>query len=225
MEDCFEGIEASNVTINGGDTDVFSVNDGLNTTSGEMGFMPFGSSGSSSVFEMNGGTLDIVITGTTSNLGDGVDANGSFTMNGGYLTASTVGGTMENGLDSGSNFLVTGGIIAASGNSGMQESASASSTQCTAVLSLGSYVSGGTECLVTDSDGEVLIAYTPANACNCIIVSHPDFEIGGTYTLTAGSLTQSFTFSSVSYSSSGEMSGGPGGGFGGGGASGGMRPF
>lgn len=220
VEDCFEGIEAANITINGGDTDVFSVNDGLNTTSGEMGFMPFGG-GSDSLFEMNGGTLDIVITGTSANLGDGVDANGSFVMNGGSLTASTVGGTMENGLDSGSNFVVTGGIIAASGNSGMQESAAAESTQCTAVLSLGSYVSGGTECLVTDSEGNILITYTPANACNCIIVSHPDFEIGGTYTLTAGDLSQSFTFSSVSYSSSGEMgaSGGPGGG------RGGMRPF
>lgn len=218
VEDCFEGIEATNITINGGDTDVFSVNDGLNTASGEMGFgMPFGG-GTSSLFEMNGGTLDIVITGSMSNLGDGVDANGSFYMNGGYLTASTIGGTMENGLDSGSNFVVTGGIIAASGNSGMQESAAASSTQCTAVLSLGSYVTAGTECTVTDSEGSILLSYTPANVCNCIIVSHPDFEIGGTYTLTAGSLTQSFTFSSVTYSSSGEM-----GGFGGG--RGGMRPF
>lgn len=227
IEDCFEGLEASNITINGGDTDVFSVNDGLNTTSGEMGFMPFSTAGSStsSLFEMNGGTLDIVITGNTSNLGDGVDANGSFLMNGGYLTASTIGGTMENGLDSGSNFVVTGGIIAASGNSGMQETAAATSTQCTAVLSLSSYVSGGTECVVTDSEGTVLMTYTPANQCNCIILSHPDFEIGGSYTLTAGSLSQEFTFSSVSYSSSGEMGGfgSFGGGFGGGGRGG--RPF
>lgn len=218
VEDCFEGIEASNITLNGGDTDIFSVNDGLNTASGEMGFPPFGG-GSSSLFEMNGGTLDIVITGSMMNLGDGVDANGSFIMNGGHLTASTVGGTMENGLDSGSNFVVNGGIIAASGNAGMQESAAATSTQCTAVLSLNGYVYGGTECTVTDSEGKVLLTYTPANACTCIIVSHPDFEIGGSYTLTAGSLSQSFSFTSVSYSSSGEMGGRPGGG------RGGMRPF
>jgi len=218
VQDCFEGIEALSITLNGGDTDIFSVNDGLNTTSGEMGFPPFGG-GSSSLFEMNGGTLDIVITGSMMNLGDGVDANGSFVMNGGYLTASTVGGTMENGLDSGSNFVVNGGILAASGNAGMQESAAATSTQCTAVLSLNGYVYGGTECTVTDSEGKVLLTYTPANACTCIIVSHPDFEIGGSYTLTAGSLSQSFSFTSVSYSSSGEMGGRPGGG------RGGMRPF
>ena len=219
VQDCFEGIEALSITLNGGDTDIFSVNDGLNTTSGEMGFPPFGGGSSSSVFEMNGGTLDIVITGSMMNLGDGVDANGSFLMNGGYLTASTVGGTMENGLDSGSNFVVNGGILAASGNAGMQESAAATSTQCTAVLSLNGYVYGGTECTVTDSEGKVLLTYTPANACTCIIVSHPDFEIGGSYTLTAGSLSQSFSFTSVSYSSSGEMGGRPGGG------RGGMRPF
>ena len=215
VQDCFEGIEGTNVTVNGGDIDVFSVNDGLNTASGEMGFSPFGG-GTSSLFEMNGGTLDIVVTGNISNQGDGVDANGSFHMNGGTLTASTASGTLENGLDSGSNFLVTGGILAASGNSGMQESASSSSTQPTAVLSLGATVAGGTECVVTDSAGRVVMSYTPAKQCTCLILSHPDFAIGESYTLTAGSVTKEFTFDSVSYSSSGGMGGGPGGNRGGG---------
>ncbi len=208
LEDCFEGIEGTNITINGGDIDVFSVNDGLNTSSGEMGFSPFG--GSSTLFAMNGGELDIVITGNVSNQGDGVDANGSFHMNGGRLTASTASGTLENGLDSGSNFLVTGGILAASGNSGMQESASDDSTQPAAVLSLGATVPGGTECVITDSAGSVVMTYTPAQQCTCLIVSHPDFQIGESYTLTAGTVTTEFTFDTVSYSSSGEMGGGPG---------------
>ena len=216
LEDCFEGLEAANITVYGGDIDVFSVNDGLNTASGEMGLFS-SSDDSTGVFTMNGGTLDIVITGNSSNLGDGVDANGSFYMNGGSLTASTIVGTLENGLDSAGNFVVSGGILAASGNSGMQESPSESSTQCTAVLSFGTDIPGGTECLVTDSEGNLIMTYTPANGCDCIILSHPDFVLGESYTLTAGTVTQDFSFSTYVYSgSSGGFGGGGFGGFGGG---------
>ena len=136
-------------------------------------------------------------------MGDGVDSNGAIYINGGRITAGTDGSTMENGIDSGSSFVVTGGILAASGNAGMQESASTYSTQCAAVLELMSGVQAGTECVVTDEDGNVVMTYTPYRWCTCIVLSHPDFQIGRTYTLTAGSQTKTFTFTSVSYSERG----------------------
>lgn len=201
ISDCFEGLEAGTITINGGDIDIYSVNDGINasskTDSGGFGW------GSSAVFTMNGGEVDIFVTGSSSNMGDGVDSNGAIYINGGRITAGTDGSTMENGIDSGSSFVVTGGILAASGNAGMQESASTYSTQCAAVLELMSGVQAGTECVVTDEDGNVVMTYTPYRWCTCIVLSHPDFQIGRTYTLTAGSQTKTFTFTSVSYSERG----------------------
>lgn len=207
ISDCFEGLEAGTITINGGDIDIYSVNDGINASSGDGGF----GFGNSAAFTMNGGEVDIFVTGTTSNLGDGIDSNGAIYINGGRITASTDGSTMENGIDSGSSFVVTGGILAASGNSGMQESASTSSTQCAAVLTLSGGLSAGTECVITDARGNVVMTYTPYRWASCLVVSHPDFTIGETYTLTAGSTTKTFTFSSVSYSERGFGFGGPGG--------------
>lgn len=213
VEDCFEGLEAAIITINGGDTDVFSVNDGLNATSGSSGGFGFGGSSDCGLY-MYGGTLDIVVTGSNSNLGDGVDSNGFIAIYGGTITSSTNGYSQENGLDSGGSFVVYGGTIAAAGNSGMQESASSSSTQCTAVLSLSDYVAGGTECVVADSSGREIFRWTPANQFNSLVLSHPEFQIGETYTVTMGNSTTEFTFTSTSYSNGG---GGFGGGFGGGG--------
>lgn len=210
INDCFEGLEAATITINGGDLDIYSVNDGINASSGSGGF---GFGGDGAVFIMNGGEVDIFVTGTSSNLGDGIDSNGSIYINGGRITASTDGSTMENGIDSGSSFVVTGGILAASGNSGMQESPSTSSTQCAAVLTLSGGISAGTECVITDSQGNVVMTYTPYRWASCLVVSHPDFTIGETYTLTAGDQTKTFTFTSVSYSERGGFGfgGGPGG--------------
>lgn len=205
ISDCFEGIEAGTVTINGGDVDIYSVNDGINASSGDGGF------GNSAVFTMNGGEVDIFVTGTTSNLGDGIDSNGAIYINGGRITSSTDGSTMENGIDSGGSFVVTGGILAASGNSGMQESASTGSTQCAAVLTPSGGIAAGTECVITDAQGNVVMTYTPYRWASCLVVSHPDFVLGETYTLTAGSTTKTFTFSSVSYSERGFGFGGPGG--------------
>lgn len=200
INDCFEGLEAANITINGGDIDIYSVNDGINASSGSgEGF----GWGDTAVFTMNGGEVDIYVTGASSNMGDGIDSNGAIYINGGRITAGTDGGTMENGIDSASSFVVTGGILAASGNSGMQESASTYSTQCAAVLRLSSGVDAGTECTVTDEIGNVIMTYTPYRWCSCIVLSHPDFQIGSTYTLTAGDEVKSFTFSSVSYTERG----------------------
>lgn len=207
ISSCFEGLEAEIITYNGGYADIYSANDGINTSSSTGGF-----GWSDSAFYMNGGECHVYVFGS-SNIGDGVDSNGAIVISGGYITSSTSGYTQENGMDSGSSFVVNGGIVASGGNSGMQESASSYSTQCTAVLSLSSVVSAGTDCVVTDENGTVILTFTPYRDANSLVFSHPDFQIGKTYTVTAGSYTQDFTFESTSYSNR------SGHGFGGG------RPF
>ncbi len=206
ISSCFEGLEAEVITMNGGYADIYSANDGINASSAASGGF-----GWDAAFYMNGGECHIYVFGS-SNIGDGVDSNGAIVISGGYITSSTSGYSQENGMDSGSSFVVNGGIVASGGNSGMQESASSYSTQCTAVLTLSSMVSAGTDCVVTDENGAVILTFTPYRDANSLVFSHPDFRIGKTYTVTAGSYTQDFTFESTSYSNRGSRGFGPGGG-------------
>lgn len=65
---CYEGIEGSSVTIDGGSIDIVSVDDGINAAGGSSNFIV-----------VNGGTIRIVSDG------DSLDSNGTITFNGGTL--------------------------------------------------------------------------------------------------------------------------------------------
>lgn len=220
LNDCFEGLEAYTIDVNGGDILIRSVNDGINANGPEMMFGgPGGFGGSTSAdtaetyFRQTGGVIDLAVTGNMSNLGDGVDSNGAVYIEGGVLLVSTVGSTMENGIDTGGTLRIDGGIVVAGGSATMMEGVSADSAQCAATLNTGS-VAGGTEITVTDGEGNVILSATLQNTFSSLILSHPDMLPGNVYTVTygTGSATLDFTSSTVINNSSfGFGFGGPGG--------------
>ena len=209
IEDCFEALEAYAVEIHGGDIVLRAVNDGINAN-GPEGWFGWGQSretetaslsGSSiSYVRMTGGRVDLVVTGSMSNQGDGIDSNGAVYVDGGELIVSTFGTFMENGIDTGAGGpVVTGGIVLAGGSSTMQEGWSSSSTQCCASLPTGTQA-GGTEVVLIDNDtGEVLYSAVMADTFSSLLISHPAMMAGKTYTVTygSGSSTLDFTTSNV----------------------------
>lgn len=67
---------------------------------------------------------------------------------------------------------------------------------------------------LTDSSGTVLASFTPAKRYTCVVISTPDVVQGGTYTVTAGSQSQTVTMDSLIYGAGmgmGGMGGFPGG--------------
>lgn len=70
---------------------------------------------------------------------------------------------------------------------------------------------------LTDSSGAVLASFTPAKRYTCVVVSAPGVAQDGTYTVAAGTQTQTVTMSSLIYGggmgfgSTGGMGGFPGG--------------
>lgn len=52
---------------------------------------------------------------------------------------------------------------------------------------------------LTDSDGTVLASFAPAKRYTSVVVSAPGVAEGGTYTVTAGTQTQTVTMSSLIY--------------------------
>ena len=95
----------------------------------------------------------------------------------------------------------------------MAQGFSDSSSQYSILHNFSTTLSESDAVTLKDSDGNTLVAYTPAKAYQSVVISCPDMEKGQTYTLSAGSQSESLTLSSVVTSNS---TGGAGGGMGGG---------
>lgn len=204
----YEGLEGMTVTIEDGDISVVSSDDGLNAAGDPAdGNMPSGGPQDGGF----GGGMDeahdynfIVINGGTINVnadGDGIDSNGDLIVTGGtiYVSGPTNGG--NGALDYAGNATISGGTIVAVGASGMAQNFSSDSTQgCMLVTVAESTLTG--DLTLTDSDGNVIVSYSPEKAYNSVVISSPDIKKGATYTLATGDTTNTVTM--VSYNLKGE---------------------
>ena len=222
----YEGIEALTIDVSGGDIKVAATDDGFNaaggTTSssntfgdddwagGKGGAMSDG--GTDGQINISGGNIYIQASG------DGVDSNGSVSISGGYtvVCGPTQGDTSV--LDFNSSGEITGGTFIGTGGAGMASNFS-SADQGLIAVSVGNQ-SAGSAVTLKDADGNTIAEVTPELDYAVVYISTADMAKGSTYTLTAGSYSESITLSDNIYSN---ISGGMQGGFGGGSPRGGMN--
>lgn len=216
----YEGIEGAIVTIDGGTISVVSSDDGINCAGGSdtgstyrMGADQF-SAQEGVELNINGGTVTIDADG------DGLDSNGNFTMAGGtvYVCGPTNGG--NGALDYNGTATVTGGTLIACGAVGMEEGFGDSSTQYSVLHDLGSTVSANEKLTITDSDGKEILSFTPTKTWQSVVFTSADLKEGETYTITAGSQSETVTIDGIVTSNSTGMSFGGGHGRGPGGGRG-----
>lgn len=194
----YEGLEALDITISGGSISIQSSDDGINaaggtdssgTTGGRDAMFGGGGMGGGMSSNSNG---SIVIEGGKIFMyaeGDGIDANGSVEITGGYtvVTGPTNGDTAildydNSGTISGGTFIGIGAISMAQTFSGGTQG----------VMALQASGNSGTEIRLEDAKGNEIVSYTPDTSFQCIIISTPDMESGESYTVYVGS--QSGTF-------------------------------
>lgn len=220
IKKCYEGLEGVHITLNDGDISIVASDDGINAADGSsssgMGMGGFGggqasSSDSSVLLTINGGNI-FVNAG-----GDGLDSNGNIVMNGGNVTVLGPTSDGDTALDFDGAFTINGGVLMAFGSSGMLETPTSAQNGCCIVTTLGT-VSANSAFSLTDSSGNVIMSYTPTKNYASAIVYSSDIKSGSTYTVTAGSTTQSITVNSnvTTNGVSGGFGGGQNGGFGGG---------
>lgn len=192
ISESYEGLEALHVYIKGGDITVVSDDDGLNaaggadssgTSGGRDGMFGMGpgggmSSSSDGSIVISGGSLYITASG------DGIDANGTLSITGGYteVTGPTQGDTST--LDYDVSGSISGGTFIGTGASGMAQTFS-DSEQGVIAVNAGNQ-SAGTEITVSDKSGNTLITHTPSMSFQVIIFSCPEMVSGQTYILTIG---------------------------------------
>lgn len=175
---CYEGLEGKTVLVEGGDIDIISSDDGINSTSGDASNNRPGNANADNSITVNGGKIHVAAGG------DGVDSNGSLTVNGGILCVECQARGGDNALDADGTRLVNGGVVVALGGTDMLESPSASSKQPVAVIYAG--VTAGSTVALTDAEGKVILCYTAEKSATTVTLSAPELQVGGSYTLYTG---------------------------------------
>lgn len=182
----YEGIEGTDITINDGNIHVIASDDGINAAGGVDGSSTNGRPGQNGMQSTTSGTASInggylVIDSD----GDGLDANGNFTMTGGtaIVNGPTNGG--NGALDYDGEFNISGGTLIAAGSLGMVQTPSSSSKLNTINVSLTSQESN-TLIRVESEDGEDVVTFKPTKTYSSVVICTPNIKSNETYKVYVG---------------------------------------
>lgn len=183
----YEGIESAVITINDGNIDIISSDDGFNATGGNDGSSINGRPGQNNFF--NSGNYFLYLNGgyvAIDAMGDGIDVNGTIDMTGGIVIVNGPTNNANGALDYLGEFTITGGYLIAAGSSGMAMAPSTSSTQYSVLHNFQSMIPGGTLVHIERADGGNTLTFVPAKEYQSILFSSPELENGSTYTIFVG---------------------------------------
>ena len=191
ITESYEGMEGQHVLILGGDITLIATDDGLNAAGGMDG-SGFGSRGDG--FAQSGDTPSIEISGGTVSItanGDGIDANGTVVITGGTVAVSGPIQGDTSILDYDISGVISGGSFIGTGASAMAQTFN-NSGQGVISVSVGTQ-SAGTEIVLTDSSGKLLLSHKPELDFEVVILSTPEIQIGESCKLTVGGNAGTFT--------------------------------
>lgn len=158
----YEGLEASTLTIAGGVIDVTASDDGLNAAGDSEGTQTNARRGRGM---MSNGVGEIIITGGVTLVSGPVSSgNAAFDYDG--------------------SATVAGGVLVAAGPSGMAQNFSEAQNQGAMLLTFRSRQNGSIA--LVDTQGQVIVTFTPANAYQSAVITAPALQQGETYTIVTG---------------------------------------
>lgn len=173
----YEGIEASEIVVNGGEIDVAAQDDGFNAAGGADGSSMDGRPGqnafagdASKSLTFNDGTV------TVDAGGDGLDSNGTLAINGGTICVSGPTDSANGTFDRGTGFTVNGGVLLGAGSAGMMETPGGDSAQNVVIVSGSGQAGSMVE--IRDAAGSVLFSWTVPKSFSVVTFSMPEITVG-----------------------------------------------
>ncbi len=212
----YEGIEATDIAINGGNINITASDDGLNAADGS-GTETMGMFGGMKGITAQTYDFSITINGGYLYVnagGDGLDSNGTLEISGGEVYVDGPVNDGNTALDTTAAAVINGGTLVAVGSSGMLETPSNGSAQNVLIVMFNGTQSAGTTITVKDSNGNTVASHTLAKTAACAIISADEFETNGTYTVSVGNSSFEVTLSSTVTTVSGDGTATTAGGFG-----------
>ncbi|MBP2624163.1 carbohydrate-binding domain-containing protein [Streptococcus oricebi] len=205
VEKSQEALEGKTVTINGGELDLTSTDDGINASDGSSSEDKGPGQATAGVsLTISGGKVKVNAQG------DGLDSNGDLTISGGEVY---VDGPTDNGngaLDYDGNGSITGGQVMIIGSSGMAMGFGSSSTQASVLANVSG--NAGSKISITDSSGKEVLSYTALKNFQSVLASSADLKDGETYTIKVDGQSTTATASLSTQNGNGGPGGGPAGG-------------
>ena len=203
ISESYEGLEGLHVLVSGGNITLTAKDDGINAAGGTdssgmggrdngkfggpgRGGGMFGGGSSNGSIVISGGEMHITASG------DGIDANGTLEIAGGYtvVTGPTQGDTAT--LDYDKSGVISGGTFIGTGAAGMAQTFSSSEKQGVISLRVNNQAAG-TEITVTDASEKTLLTHKPDLSFAVVILSCPEMTKGEKYTVTIGSTARECT--------------------------------
>lgn len=188
----YEGLEGMPIIITGGETRLIASDDGINAAGDDdsaaigsvAGPMSAASTSEDCYIQIAGG-LVVIDAG-----GDGIDSNGNVYMEGGTVLVSGPTDSANGALDVEGSAQITGGTLVAAGSAGMGMNFGDTSTQASLMVNYSSVQPGGTLLTLLDENEGVIVSFAPFKDYQSVVISTPDMEQNGTYTLCTGGSTE-----------------------------------
>ena len=182
VEKSYEGLEAADITVNGGTVTAVASDDGVNVSGGNdsgAGYDRFsGEAVTDGAFTVNGGYVYINAGG------DGLDSNGNLSITGGTVLVSGPENGANGAVDYAGTGTITGGVLIAAGASGMAQGLTGSGAGC--ILVNIDTQQGGTSVALTDENGGLVAGFTPEKSYSSVVIGAPGIGSGKTYSVVAG---------------------------------------
>lgn len=187
ITDCYEGLEAVDITIASGEIDIMSTDDGMNASGG----------GENSVIRITGGNIRIV--NPTGRDADGLDSNGSIYVEGGKVFISVTDGgsncAIDYGSENGGECIISGGTVIACGGSAMAEGFDAASPQ--GFLMYNTSAQAGTTISLENAEGKEILSGEIPCSFSSAVLSAPELAIGDVCKITVGEEEEQITIDNV----------------------------
>ncbi len=149
---------------------------------------------------ISGGTITII--NENGNDADGLDSNGDIFITGGDIRISLsdtgTNSAIDAGTENGGVAQISGGTVMACGSSSMAETFDTSSSQCSVMYNISSGMEAGTLLAVEDEEGKQILSWEVPCSFSSAVISSPDMQIDGTYTVAADENEETITLSEVS---------------------------